>query len=26
VTPGGSYPIAVGGPSGGQVNISWNAQ
>ena len=26
VTPGGSYPIVVGGPSGGQVNISWNPQ
>ena len=26
VTPGGSYPIVVGGPSGGQVKISWNAQ
>jgi hypothetical protein len=26
VTPGGSAPIVVGGPSGGQVVISWNAQ
>jgi hypothetical protein len=26
VTPGASYPITVGGPSGGQVNISWNPQ
>jgi hypothetical protein len=25
VTPGGSYPIAVGA-SGGQVTISWNPQ
>lgn len=26
VTPGSSYPIVVGGPSGGQVVISWNPQ
>ena len=26
VTPGGSYPIVVGGPSGGSVVISWNPQ
>lgn len=26
VTPGGSYPVTVGGPSGGQVKISWCKQ
>jgi hypothetical protein len=26
VTPGAAYPIVVGGPSGGQVVISWNTQ
>jgi hypothetical protein len=26
VTPGGSYPIVVGGPSGGQVTVGWNTQ
>jgi hypothetical protein len=26
VTPGSPYPITVGGPSGGQVVISWNPQ
>lgn len=26
VTPGSPYPIVVGGPSGGQVVISWNPQ
>jgi hypothetical protein len=26
VSPGGGYPIVVGGPSGGQVTVGWNTQ